>query len=493
MTRKLFKDMGKYLPSYIVPSVVSFFSIPIITRLFPPGDYGNYVLVMATISVLSAITTAWLGASVIRFFPVYNKQGGLNEFYSTVIKLTFISILSVFFILTGTLVFARGLFSENLYSLMKIGGLLFLISAFYSVLLSPLRAERKITHYSFFTIWNSVAGIGFGVTLAIVFHYGVKGLIWGKFLAMIIVSPLLYKVVMGKLYFKYGKIHSAMAKEMIKYGFPIAIVNITTWMLSLSDRYILEFFRGSHEVGLYSASYVVSEKTIFVIASIFMMAEGPLAINMWENENKENNQGFRNKITRYYLMVAFPAAMGLSVLAKPAINILTASGYHSGYIIVPWVAFGAFLVGIDHRFSYIFAFYKRTDLNMYCVLSAALLNIGLNILFIPKYGYIAAAITTFISYAFMLGVVIYVSRRFFIWEFPFKSLGNVVCASGVMGIAVYYVGNSLTSSTLINLILSILTGILVYSLMLFLLKEIKPTEIQALKDLKNQIFARKKL
>lgn len=130
---------------------------------------------------------------------------------------------------------------------------------------------------------------------------------------------------------------------------------------------------------------------------------------------------------------------------------------------------------------------------MYCVLSAALLNIGLNILFIPKYGYIAAAITTFISYAFMLVVVIFVSRRFFIWEFPFKSLGNVVCASGVMGIAVYFIGNSLTSSTLLNLILSILTGILIYSLVLFLLREIKLSEIQALKDLKNQFFIRKKL
>jgi len=493
MTRKLFKDMGKYLPSYIVPSVVSFFSIPIITRLFSPGDYGNYVLVMATVSVLSAITTAWLGASVIRFFPVYNKQGGLNEFYSAVIKLAFISILSVFFILTGTLVFTRGYFSKNLYSLMKIGGLVFLIGAFYSVLLKPLRAERKITHYSFFVIWNSVAGIGLGITLAIVFHYGVRGLIWGKFLAMIIISPLLYKVAMGKLYFNYGKIHSAIAKEMIKYGFPIAIVNLTTWMLSLSDRYILEFFRGSHEVGLYSASYAISEKTIFIIASIFMMTEGPLAIDMWENENKKNSQEFRNKITRYYLIIAVPAVVGLSILAKPVINILTASGYHSGYIIVPWVAFGAFLVGIDHRFSYVFVFYKRTDLNMYCVLSAALLNIGLNILFIPKYGYMAAAITTFISYAFMLVVVIFVSRRFFIWEFPFKSLGKTTCASGVMGIAVYFIGNSLTSTTLINLVVSIIIGILIYSLMLFLLREFKPSEIQALKDLKNQFFIRRKL
>ena len=493
MIRDLFKDMCKYVPSYIVPAFVNFLSIPIITRLFPPEDYGNYILVVSTVSVLSALTTAWLGSSVIRFFPVYNKQGRLDEFYATVIKLTLLSILSVFFIMEGTMVLAQEYFSKTLYSLMRIGALIFLVTAFYNVLLSALRANRKVDWYSFFTVWSSVIGIGLGITLVIVFHYGVKSLLWGQLISMIIILPLVYKTAIGKLHLKYGKIYSAVTKEMAKYGFPIAIVNLATWMLSFSDRYILEFFRGSHEVGLYSASYAVAERSIFMIASIFMVAEGPLAINLWENETKENNGDFRTKITRYYLMITFPAAVGLSVLASPTINVLTASEYHPAYKIIPWVTFGAFLVGVDHRFSYIFAFYKRTDLNMYCVLSAALLNIGLNLLLVPKYGYIAAAIATFISYAFMLGVVIFVSRRFFVWEFPFKSLGKVICASVVMGIVVYHIGNRLTSSTLLNLILGIISGVIVYLLMLFLLREIKPTEIQALKDLKNQFFTRKKL
>jgi len=62
-----------------------------------------------------------------------------------------------------------------------------------------------------------------------------------------------------------------------------------------------------------------------------------------------------------------------------------------------------------------------------------------------------------------------------------------------MGIVVYYIGNSLTSSTLLNLILGIIVGVVVYLLMLFLLKEFKPSEIRAVLDLKNRIFARKKL
>jgi len=52
---------------------------------------------------------------------------------------------------------------------------------------------------------------------------------------------------------------------------------------------------------------------------------------------------------------------------------------------------------------------------------------------------------------------------------------------------VYHIGSSLTSSTLLNLILGIVVGIIVYSLMLFLLREFKPSEIQTLLDLKGKI------
>lgn len=64
---------------------------------------------------------------------------------------------------------------------------------------------------------------------------------------------------------------------------------------------------------------------------------------------------------------------------------------------------------------------------------------------------------------------------------------KITCASSVMGIVVYHIDNSLTSSTLLNLILGIVVGVVIYSLMLFLFQEFKPSEIQALLDLKAKI------
>jgi hypothetical protein len=85
-------------------------------------------------------------------------------------------------------------------------------------------------------------------------------------------------------------------------------------------------------------------------------------------------------------------------------------------------------------------------------------------------------------------MVVVVSRKLFIWEFPFKSLVKVAAASAIMGIIVYPVGNSMTSSVPINLILGIFIGIMVYSVMLFLVREPTQKEIQTLRSLKAQFL-----
>ena len=77
MIKNLVKDAGKYLPGQIVPAIVGILSIPVITRLFSSGEYGKYVLVMAAVGVLSAII-GWLPMSIIRFYPVYERDGKLD-------------------------------------------------------------------------------------------------------------------------------------------------------------------------------------------------------------------------------------------------------------------------------------------------------------------------------------------------------------------------------------------------------------------------------
>jgi len=491
MMRELFKDLAKYLPSIIIPALVGIIAIPIITRLFPPEIYGKYILVIVTVSFLSTITVTWLSSSTIRFYPVYELNNELNKFYSLLIKLTISSVGAISILFLIILFLLKNQVSKTFLFLMRIGVLLFIVSSFWSVLLNVLRARRKVGWYSALSIWSSVAGLGIGLAMVLILHIGIEGLLWGAIISTVIAIPLLWKISFGMFSLKEGNVRSQMSWEIVKYGIPAMGINVLSWAQSLSDRYILEFFRGSQEVGIYSASYAISEKSIFFITSLFLLASNPIGFNIWEEQGVKASQDFVGKLTRYYLLVGLPAAVGLSVLAGPIIDILVAPRYYPGYKIVPAIVFGAFLVGIAHRFTISLGYCKRTDLSVLCYLGSVILNILLNFIYIPKYGYMAAAGTTFISYAFLLLSAIFVSRRFFVWEFPFKTLGKCSAASLIMGAGVYFLVKNLYFSTFVNLILGILAGIVIYSICIFLFKEILPEEKKVLKQLVQRYVFKK--
>jgi len=422
MIRELFKDLAKYFPSKVVPAVVGIVALPIITRLFSPEDYGNYVLVLATVSLSSVIAIAWLASSTARFFPVYKLSNEVEKFNSTLLKLGLISIAIVFFIALGILFVAQAYISANLCSLLRIGLLLFIVTSFFRLFISFLRAKRQATWYTFFSVWRTIAGLGLGVSLVVMFRFGVDGLLWGSLLSIVIAIPLLWRISLGKLSFSKGKINSPISWEVAKFGIPAMAINVLTWILSLSDRYILEFFRGSEDVGIYSVSYAISEHSIFFIVSLFLLGSRPIEYRIWEKQGIKASQEYIKNLVRYYLLIGLPAIVGLSLLAKPIVRVLASLQYQQGYRIVFIVALGAFFVGISNIYSVGLGLYKRTDLLMFCYLGAGLLNIVLNFLIVPKYGYFGAAITTLISYACTAFLVIIVSRRFFTWAFPFKSL-----------------------------------------------------------------------
>lgn len=488
MIRDFIKDLLKYLPAQIAPAIVGLFTIPIVTRLFSPADYGNYVLVTATISILTIIV-GWIGMSIIRFYPACEQDGRLHEFYSTVIRCLFISIAALAVIFLGVIFVTKPRLEDQLYSLMLIGTLIFIFTATFEVLQHLLRVKRWVGLYSIFSIWRSVSTLGFGIALVVIFGFGVDGLLWGAVLSSAVAIPLLWKFSIGKMPWK-GNNSIKLAKEMAKYGFSLVVGNLAAWILSLSDRYVLQFFRGPQEVGIYSVSYGISEKSIILLTSLFMLASGPLGMSIWEKEGRKRSQEFVSKLTRYYLIVCLPVVAGLSVLARPVVELLTAPAYYEGFRIVPLVALGGFFLGLQQRFQSGLKYYKKTHLIMVSIVASGLLNLGLNVFLIPKYGYIAAAATTLVSYVFLVVMMVVMSRKYFVWKFPFRSLGNTVCASVVMIVAIYPISNSLTSSTLINLVAGICIGVVVYFLMLFFLREPQKEEIQAMGELGSRIVRR---
>lgn len=487
MHKDFIEDLVKYTPAKIAPGIIGLISVPIITRLFSASDYGNYNLALASLMVLTTLF-GWLTTGIVRFFPTYEQKNKLINFYRGTISLgiyAIIIITSVFLVILSCL---KPRISFKLYYLLLISAGVFIFYSLFEVCLGFLMSKREAAYYSIFSIWKSLGSLVIALILIFFLKKDIENLLWGMIVSVIIAFPFMWKKAIGIKSVLQFKIDIFLAKEITKYSLPLVIGNLAAWILSLSDRYIIQFFKGAQEVGIYSASYNISEKSITIIILLFMVAAVPISMHIWEKEGEIKSREFVTSVTRYFLIACLPAVIGLSVLSKPIINLCTAQEYHEGFRIISFVSLGAFFFGLQQRFQMGFLFYKKTHFIMLSVVVSSVLNIGLNFLFIPKYGYMAAAINTLISYILLFIAVVFLSRRFFVWEFPFKTLRKVIYASAVMGIIVYYVGNSLTHSIHINLILGICIGVTVYFLILLLLKEFSKEEIQILYLLKKKVL-----
>ena len=148
------------------------------------------------------------------------------------------------------------------------------------------------------------------------------------------------------------------------------------------------------------------------------------------------------------------------------------------------------MLGLQQRFQAGLSFHKKTTHIMAAIVISGLLNVGLNFWLVPLFGYMGAAVTTFVSYAFLLALMVVLSRRYFVWGFPFKTLGRADCGSAAMGAVLYLVGNSLTSCPVTNLIVAACIGVPVYLAVLFILREPQREEIEELLNLRKRILRR---
>lgn len=477
MRREMVHDIARYLPAQIVPAVMSFFSIPILTHFFPPSDYGDYVLVLASVTVMTTLSGLF-STAIIRFYPACERDGKQIEFYNTVLMYNLLLSLGLAFGCELALILARPILSHTLFLLMQVGVLLFIFDSIFQILTTFFRAQRRISLYSGLLIWRSVIGVGLACFMVLALQVGIEAFLWGLILSLAVILPFVWKPAMNRCPFDFTRVSKTLGRGMVRFGFPLVVSNLFSQVIYLSDRYILGIFRSSQEIGIYSANYDLSYRTIMLIVTLFGLTSGSIAFHVWEKEGKQKSREFASELTRFYFIVGFPSAMILSVLANPVIRILTGPEYHSGARVIPIVVLGSLIFGLQQRFQIGLHFYKKTHLIMTSVVAAGILNLGLNLLLVPRYGYMAAAFVTLVSYILLLVLMIIFSRRYFFWEFPMDSLLRILSASVVMGAAILLVGPANSVQGIGELLGRIGIGIIIYICAILLSGEIRQSEIQ---------------
>ena len=239
-------------------------------------------------------------------------------------------------------------------------------------------------------------------------------------------------------------------------------------------------------------SYNISAKSIELLVALFLLTVSPLVYSTWESEGQEATEKTLTMVTRVYLILCLPAAVGLSVLAFPFVALLTAPDYYEGSRIVGFVAFSSFAWGLSNIAMMGIAIKKQARRLAANQIAAASIHIGLQLLLVPRFGYVAAAISTLIGYTVLLVLQASASRPYLTWRFPFSTLRNVIAASVVMGLVawgIYGMSGAGSKVSPAYLFLSIVVAVLTYVVCLWWLGEAKEEEKNTVRQLWYRVTA----
>ena len=471
LLRGIGKDTLMYLPAQLVPALIGIISMPIYTSFFAPAKYGLYFVVIATVEFFRALLSGWLGQSALRFFDGFSRQEKENEFFTTLFFGWLIIVCLGIGVGEVALFLLKNVLGMELFSLLQIGLWVFASTLTSSILFILLRAKRQSAAYAVFRVTTSVARLGLVVILVLVMNMDVESLLWGVLVIDICSIVIMTTKLRVLSYVSFKKFSCSIMMQFLNYGLPLTGSALSFWILSLSDRYIIQGFRGAKEVGLYSISYNAASKSLNLVVVVLMLAAFPVILNSWNSHGKETTERLISSLIRYYFLIVTPMLIGVTVLAKPIITVLASPEYLQGYKILPWVAFGMFLFGLSQYTNKVWELMQKTKVLLGLMAGAAVMNLFLNFIFVPEFGYVAAGVTTAASYAFYLLLSLYLCKGKLSFRPDYVALSRICGASTVMGLALTLF-KSLVPVSFLSLLVLIFIGVILYLLVLLLTGEI---------------------
>ena len=413
--------------------------IPILTKTLGADAYGIWSVIMVTISLLSPLALLGLTSAMIRFLAAEKDKRKIQEgFYSVIFVVLFAGLILslIVFLLADS--FALTILKDiSSAPLIKIASFVIFLQALDLASLGFFRTFGRMKKYSGLLLLQTVAEVGF-VAYFVLSGFGLFGAVLSLLISRGIILLIGASFIFKRIGFRLPKFRGL--GDYLRFGLPLVPTALLGWITSSSDRYLIGFFSSSQMVGIYSAAYNIGAIIVFFGVPLQIILF-PTISKLYEEKKEHEIKTYLAYSLKYFLLFAIPSILGLSILSKQLLLIMTSPDFVAqGSLVLPIVAVGALFYGLYGAiFAWVLIVAKRTRLIFVLVSFSAIMNLFLNILFIPVYGIIAAAITTLISYFILFSLTTYFSRKCIKFGIPYDFIGKSVFASLVMSLGLYWI------------------------------------------------------
>lgn len=449
--------------------------LPIITKMLGVQNYGIWVQVQITMSLLAPLTFFGLGEALGRFLPGEKDLRKIQEgIYSSLVFVLAVNVAVALFlvIFSGSLVIFFSF--ESVF--IKLLSLIIIFESASAILLMAVISRREVERYFFFAV-SKMFGETVLVVSAILLGYGLLGAV----LAFLLIRIIIFLMVLFYVIKKYGiKLPDfSLLKLYMRFGLPTVISSISYGAVTSADRYVIGFFLGILFVGYYAPAYSLGMLLLFFILPIVSILSIVLP-KFFDENDLDTVKNYLSYSLKYFLLIMIPAVFGLSVLARQLLIIFSTKEIAANaHAVVPFIAASMLLYGVTMFFFIILNLAKKTKIIAMIWTVTALLNIVLNLVFTPIFGIMSAAIITLISYIFAFMLMWRLSSKVLQFNIDWLFIVKSVITSVLMVLVITW----FNPMNLPGIMVSIILGVIIYGLLIFLFGGIDKKEILFLKNL----------
>lgn len=397
--------------------------LPVYTHYFSPEQFGVYSLVRSLWFFAAVFYLYGMETSFQKFFIEAKAFEERKKIFSTSLILIFITSIVLSIVLYLTAGFDAKLLTgraDDFYLIRLLAILLIIdpISRFPMILLNGLQLSKL---YTTINIVSVIINFLLNLFFIIVLKLGIESILY----AFIIYYAFLFVLSFSycRKYFVF-KIYSDRIRSLVRFAFSFLFYGIFLISLDLIDRFFLGHMKGNEEVGIYSACYTIG-MVMNLLISGFRTAWMPFFLNL---KGEENNKLIFSRVFSYFCYGGMIIFLAVSLFGGDLIRIRIGNfvfideRYWGGIVILPYILGAYFLFGLYTNLNIASYFENRIK---YLIISSGIgfaSNILFNIILIPPYSIIGAAIATLLSYFIMFIVLYYYSQKIYFIRYEWGSI-----------------------------------------------------------------------
>lgn len=485
-TRKAVRGAGIVFIMLVAAYFLGYIFRLLIARELGVASYGSVYAIIALFGLFSIPMSLGLEAALVKYIAQFRAENKPEKIKGAIIIVLFSKLL-LSVLICGALILFSDLIASEYFDLpelsifIKVYAVGIILSAIIATVKASLQGFQSMRYFSSTELVKSVIVLVITVPLLLLGFREMAPMLGFAFafaILPLIYLPLLIQKVFPEFLTIRAELSKPLAKKLFKFGIPVILTGLAGVVFGYTDTLILTYFRSMEEVGLYNAAFPTMS-IITVLGSSITSVLFPLTSELWAKNRKLQLSKGLGMLYKYILILIFPIALMMFLFPEIILGILFGGEFRQAGIVLRILAVGYFVntfSGVNHS---VFSGIGKPKMASKILLSGAALHLILSLVLIPAYGMEGAAVSTTIS--FILIFILSMKLRGYVpFVLPWRDF-IVIVLSGFLITAITYLIKSVEwLGVWHKLILTVLVGVLLYSVLLLKTRILTPEGIKGI-------------